>query len=105
MTNFRALAARCNYLAADRPECQFAPKEICRFMAKPTTLSAEALKRMGRYIHGYPRLIYRYPFQDKIDAIDVYVDSDHAGRLRTRKSTSGGCILLGSHLMLMQSQE
>ena len=29
-TAFRAVAARCNYLAADRPDCQYAAKEICR---------------------------------------------------------------------------
>ena len=41
VTHFRALAARANYLSADRPECQFAAKEICRFMAAPTMLSAD----------------------------------------------------------------
>ena len=31
-TSFRAAAARANYLAADRMDCQFAAKEICRWM-------------------------------------------------------------------------
>lgn len=31
-TSFRALAARANYLSADRPDCQYAAKEICRRM-------------------------------------------------------------------------
>ena len=39
ITHFRALAARGNYLSVDRPECQFAAKEICRFMSSPTKLS------------------------------------------------------------------
>ena len=47
-TPFRALAARVNYLSADRPECQFAAKEICRWMAHPTVQSLAALKRLGR---------------------------------------------------------
>ena len=68
-------------------------------MAEPIILSAEALKRLGRYLVSYPRLVYEYPFQDAIDGIDVYVDTDHAGRLRTRKSTSGGCIVAGKHLL------
>jgi len=97
-TRFRAIAARGNYMSADRPECQFAAKEICRFMAEPTKLSVEALKRLGRYLVKYPRLVFVYPFQD-IDGIDVYVDTDHAGCLRTRKSTSGGCVMAGSHLL------
>ena len=51
-TIFRALAARANYLAQDRPDLQFAAKEICRFMAKPIRLSVEAFKRPGRYLEG-----------------------------------------------------
>ncbi len=35
-TAFRGAAARGNYLAADRLDAQFACKEICRLMAKPT---------------------------------------------------------------------
>ena len=31
-SHFRALATRSNYLSADRPGCQFAAKEISRFM-------------------------------------------------------------------------
>ena len=56
ISHFRALAARSNYLAADRPDCKFAAKEVCRFMAKPTHLSVEALKRIGRYLEGRKRV-------------------------------------------------
>ena len=35
-TPFRPVAARSNYLAADRPECQYAAKQICRWMSAPT---------------------------------------------------------------------
>ena len=34
-TRFRAVAARANYLSGDRPDIQYAVKEICRRMAKP----------------------------------------------------------------------
>ena len=34
-TRFRAVAARGNYLAADRPDMQYAVTGICRRMAKP----------------------------------------------------------------------
>ena len=68
-------------------------------MAVPTQLSAEALKRLGRYFIKFPRLVYEFPFQKAIDALDVYVDTEHAGCLRNRKSTSGGCILAGKHFL------
>ena len=49
---FRAIAARANYLAMDRPDVQYAAKEICRWMAAPTEASVVALKRLGRYLQG-----------------------------------------------------
>jgi len=32
-----------------------------------------------------------------VDDVDVYTDTDWAGCVKTRKSTSGGCLMLGSH--------
>ncbi len=95
-TLFRGVSARCNYLSADRPDVQYAAKEVCRFMAKPSTLSYSALRRLGRYLVGRPRLVYEYDFQ-KAGRLDVYSDTDWAGCPRTRKSTSGGCVMLGTH--------
>ena len=34
-TRFRAIAARANYFAADKPHIQYAVKEICRRLAEP----------------------------------------------------------------------
>lgn len=88
-TAFRGMAARPNYLAADRPDVQFACKEVCRHMAKPTNLAQEALKRVGSFLIGRPRLVWLYPFQEA-GRLDVYSDTDWGGCSRTRKSTSGG---------------
>ena len=95
-TAFRGAAARANYLAADRIDCQFAAKEICRWMSAPTESSWQGLRRLCRYLAGLPRLVFKYDRQDA-DSIDVYTDTDWAGCPRTRKSTSGGCVLLGKH--------
>ncbi len=95
---FRAVAARANYLAADRPEIQFAAKEVCRWMSSPSELSLGALKRMGRFLEGHQRLVYSYPWQEA-EGLEVYSDTDWAGCQRTRKSTSGGGLLLGRHLI------
>ena len=97
-TSFRALAARANYLSADRPDCQYAAKEICRWMSSPTELAMTALKRLGRYLVGKPRMVFKYGFQSA-DSIDCYSDTDWAGCPKTRKSTSGGVILLGEHIL------
>ena len=97
-TPYRAVAAGANYLAADRPELQFAAKEVCRWMAHPTENALNSLKRLGRYVVGCRRLIYIYPWQD-VSRVDIYSDTDWAGCPKTRKSTSGGCVVLGGHLI------
>ena len=97
-TDFRGLAARANYLSADRIDLQFSAKEICRFMSAPTETSVGALKRMGRYLLGHMRLVYKYPWQEAA-GIDVYSDTDWSGCPRTRRSTSGGCVMFGKHVI------
>ena len=62
-------------MAADRPETQFAGKEVCRWMASPTELGLAGLKRLGRFIAGHKRLVYRYP-QLEAARIDMYSDTN-----------------------------
>ena len=97
-TAYRAVAARCNYVSMDRPEVQFASKELCRWMSQPTELGLAGLKRLGRFFEGHRRLIFEFPFQIA-RKIETYSDTDWAGCMRSRKSTSGGCLMLGSHLL------
>ena len=95
-SEFRALAARSNYMSADRVDVQFASKECCRFMSNPGNLASDSLKRLGRYVLKHKRLVYKYPWQDATH-IDIYSDTDWAGCPRTRKSTSGGAVMIGKH--------
>ena len=97
-TAYRGAAARVNYLAADRPDIQFAAKEVCRFMSAPTQSSWNALRRLARYLSGLPRMVFQYKWQEA-NTIDVYTDTDWAGCPRTRKSTTGGVMMMGSHVI------
>jgi len=93
-TEFRGLAARANNLSLDRPDIQFATKEICREMARPTEKVMSKMKR--RYLLQFPRVVLEYhPSAEECGIIDVYSDSDWAGCVRTRKSTSGGVMMMG----------
>ena len=94
---YRALAARANYLALDRPDIQFATKEVCRGMANPTVGDKRKLKRLARYLIGRPRLVSKFEFQEEVPAVEGYSDSDWAGCKRTAKSTSGGAVMVGGH--------
>ena len=104
VTRFRTIAARCNYLQPDRPDIQYAVKEVCRLMSKPTVRAFEMLKRIGRYLKGRPRLIWKYHWQGEVGIVDITSDANWAGCRRGRKSTSGGTIMIGSHLVRTYSK-
>ena len=57
------------------------------------------IKKVGRYLKGRPRLVYKYKWQGRVEDGEVFNDSDWAGCRRTAKSTSGGTILMGSHVL------
>ena len=94
---YRSLVARGNYLASDRIDIQYAVKELCRNMSKPTVGDRRKLKRLVRYLKGSPRLVSQFQFQQRLQELDGYSDSDWAGCKVTAKSTSGGVITLGAH--------
>ena len=96
---FRMLAARLNYLAQDSPVIQFAAKEVCRKMSCPRDEDFVSLKRLVRFIVGIERVEWEYPWQDEEcgTELKVFVDSDWAGCCDSRRSTSGGILMLGRH--------
>ena len=98
-TRFRALTARAKYLAQDRVDIQFAVKEIARRMATPRRGDMLLLKRLARYLVGAPRAVYTFPWQSMATCLEVCVDSDWAGCRGTRRSTSGGVVSWGNHVL------
>ena len=96
---FRSTAARCNYVGLDRPDLQFAVKEVCRDMSSPTQGSKRRLQRIGQYIKSHRRVVWRFEWQDPVSVLDVYGDANWAACRRTRKNTKGGCPLRGQHCL------
>ena len=68
-------------------------------MSSPTDVSATAVKRIMRFLAARPRLVWRYDFQNEPEEITVYSDANWANCPRSRKSTSGGCVMYGGHLL------
>ena len=98
-TRFRGVAARANYLAVDRPDTEYAVKEVCRRMSAPRKGDWGKLQRLRRYLKGAPRCVLTYPWQGKCEAHTGYADSDRAGCRIYGKSTSDGIIMIGRHLI------
>ena len=101
---YRGVAARGIYLSLDRPDTTFASKEASRRMSNPKRADERRLKRLGRYLRGFPRVIQRFPWQEEGLEMRVYTDADWAGCQKTRKSTSGGVVVRGQHCLKFWSK-
>ncbi len=88
-----------NYLGQDRTDIQYAVKELSRKMSCPNEDDFGKLKRVARYLKGAPRFRTIYKYQEKPECIEVWTDSDFAGCQKSRKSTSGGIVRHGEHVI------
>ena len=94
-----------NYLVSDRADIQFATKELARSMAKPTRGDVLKAKRIARYLRGRPRLVINFDWCEPCSELTGYSDSDWAGCAASRKSTSGGVLMIGGHLIKTYSRQ
>ena len=62
-TQHRAMAARPDYLALDRPDVQFVTKEASKYMANLTGCDLLLMKRPARHLKGNPRLVQTFRWQ------------------------------------------
>ena len=92
---FRALAARLNFLAEERPYLLFASRCICKNMRRPRSEDWLALKRVGRDFKGATRMVKQFHWTG--DDTFLQGDSDWAGDPQDMKSTSGGVIMRSGH--------
>jgi hypothetical protein len=93
---FRRAAAIGNYLGADRTDIQYAVKEVCRGMAKPTVKGWIKARRLARYTLLAEEVEVGFGSEGvNEEVVRVFTDSDWAGCQSTRKSTSGGVMCFG----------
>ena len=98
-TSYRRATATLNYLSQDRPDIAYAVKECARGMARPTAGDSARLKRILRYLRLHPVRAQRFVWQHMPQEVRMFSDADWAGCRKTRRSTSGGVALFGSHLI------
>ena len=68
-------------------------------MASPKAKDWKAIIRIGKYLKGKPRMIMKFGWQKEVMIASTYSDSDWAGCKRTGKSTSGGVLTIGRHVV------
>lgn len=91
-TLFKSLVGCLMYITTTRPDMQFVVSYISRFMSKPTEVHLAAAKRVLRYLQGTIDYGIWYKKGGK-GRMEVFTDSDFAGDLNDRKSTSGYLML------------
>ena len=94
---YRSASMRLAYLSQDRPDLLVLGKELAKGLKKPTQAHFQMLKRGVRYLRSHPRLVHLFSNQDKFTQLEVWVDADHAGCIRSRKSTTGTVLRLGKN--------
>ncbi|EDN02358.1 hypothetical protein HCAG_00222 [Histoplasma mississippiense (nom. inval.)] len=93
---YRAAVGTLQHLATyTRPDIAFAVGYLGRWASKPTTACWAAVKHLLRYLKGTKslRIIYRHTAEVGTK-LNAFSDSDWAGDVGDRKSTSGMVILL-----------
>ncbi len=63
------------------------------------------LNKIGRYLIGRPRLVAKFPWQKSPGLVTTFTDSDWAGCSKTARSTSGGVVTVGSHVIKTYSRQ
>lgn len=89
-----------------RPDLAYSVDVVSRFMEAPTVNHMAAVKQILRYIRGTIHLGCHYGRKEEEEPRIVgYSDSDHAGDLDDRKSTSGVLYFLGTNPVTWVSQK
>eukprot|EP00253_Pinus_taeda_P002279 PITA_02279 len=92
---YKSIVGSLMYLTATRPDIMFAVSLISRFMERPKEAHWQATKRILRYVKGTKRFGILYTSSKSSDLVG-YTDSDWAGSVDDRKSTSGYVFHMGS---------
>ncbi|KAK1682987.1 hypothetical protein QYE76_043835 [Lolium multiflorum] len=86
------------YLTLTRPDLSFAVNKVCQYLAHPTDVHWEAVKRILRFVKGTSSTglsIRRSP----ATTMSVYTDADWAGCGDDRRSTGGFAVFFGPNLV------
>ncbi|GKE47730.1 retrovirus-related pol polyprotein from transposon TNT 1-94 [Tanacetum coccineum] len=104
-TKYRSMIGALMYLTASRPDIVHVTCYCARYQARPTEKHLRKVKRIFRYLKNTINMGLWY-LKDTDFNLNAFLDSDHAGCLDTRKSTSGGIqFLVGDKLVSWSSKK
>jgi hypothetical protein len=102
-TLYRRIIGSLQYLIHTRPDLMYAVRYVSRFLKRPTEEHLQVVKKILRYIIETLQYSLCYGRRTGTTRLVGYCDSDLAGNIDTRKSTTGAMFFLGKSLVSWQS--
>jgi hypothetical protein len=95
-TLYKQMVGSLMYLLATRPDLAYSVCLVARFMDRPTEIHFAAVKRIMRYLRGTLShgVLYKRKLSNEVH-LRGWCDSDYAGDLDDRKSTTGFVFTIG----------
>nr|GEX56469.1 retrovirus-related Pol polyprotein from transposon TNT 1-94 [Tanacetum cinerariifolium] len=103
-TKYQSMVGALMYLTTSRPDTVHATCYCARYQAKPTEKHLTTVKRIFRYLKDTIHMGRWYPKYTGFE-LTAFSNSDHAGFLDSRKSTSGGIQFLGGDKLVSWSSK
>nr|GEV78191.1 retrovirus-related Pol polyprotein from transposon TNT 1-94 [Tanacetum cinerariifolium]GEV78205.1 retrovirus-related Pol polyprotein from transposon TNT 1-94 [Tanacetum cinerariifolium] len=103
-TKYQSMVEALMYLTASRPDIVHATCYCARYQAKPTEKHITTVKRIFQYLKDTIHMGLWYP-KDTGFELTTLSDSNHAGYLDSRKSTSGGIQFVGGDKLVSWSSK
>jgi len=105
-TAYRSIIGSLRYLVNTRPDIAFAVGVVSRYMEAPGKEHWAAVKHILRYLKGTVRFGCKYARNSELKPFLLgFSDSDFAGDVEDRKSTTGVVYFLGKSLVTWASQK
>eukprot|EP00435_Cladocopium_sp_Y103_P034158 s1161_g8.t1 len=103
VTMFRSMVMRMAYMSVDRPDLCHVVRSLASAMKSPKMVDWLRLKKAVRYLVKQPYLKRVFKMQSRKDMrVEAWSDSDWAGDLKTRRSTTGSVVKVGTHTVLVK---
>nr|GFB20791.1 retrovirus-related Pol polyprotein from transposon TNT 1-94 [Tanacetum cinerariifolium] len=103
-TKYQSMVRALMYVTASRPDIVHSTCYCARYQAKPTEKHLTAVKWIFRYLKDTIHMGLWFP-KDTSFELTAFLDTNHAGCLNLRKSTSGGIQFLGGDKLVSWSSK
>ena len=104
-TEFKSMVGGLRYLVHTRPDIAYSVGIVSRHMERPTKMHQDAVKRIMRYVKGTIHYGLVYSADSGNNVLTGFSDSDLAGQLDDRRSTSGMVFYLNESMITWVSQK